>query len=61
MSANAKYKVVGPLPVANRTTGETLTEDDLAGLDVQFLIETGHIETTSKGREATETKPEGEK
>jgi hypothetical protein len=49
------YKIVGPLPVAGRLPNETLTEDDLEGLDVSFLIQTGHIAENKKGREATET------
>lgn len=55
------FKIVGPLPVAGRSPGEILTDEDLAEFDVAFLIETGHIAINKKGREATETKPEGEK
>lgn len=39
----ASYTIVGPLPVVNREPGSTVTDDDLAGLDVAFLIEVGHI------------------
>jgi hypothetical protein len=55
------FKIVGPLPIAGRLPGEILTDEDLAEFDVAFLIETGHIAINKKGREATETKPEGEK
>ena len=56
----AQYKIVGPLRVANREPGEILSEEDLAGLDISHLIETGHIASIKKGREAT-AEPEGEK
>lgn len=49
------YKIVGPLPVAERLPGETLSEADLDGLDISHLIEAGHIAAIKKGREATET------
>jgi len=55
------FKIVGPLPVAERLPGETLSEADLDGLDISHLIEAGHIAAIKKGREATETQPEGEK
>jgi len=42
------YKIVGPLPVAGKQPGESVTTDDLDGCDVQHLIEAGHIAPTSK-------------
>jgi len=46
------YKIVGPLPVAGREPGSTVTDDDLADLDVTFLIEAGHIAPTTKAVKA---------
>ena len=42
------YKIVGPLPVAGKQPGETVTTDDLTGCDVEHLIGAGHLAPTSK-------------
>ena len=39
----ATYKITGPLPVAGREPGETLGDKDLVGLNVDWLVELGHI------------------
>jgi len=37
------YKIVGPQRVAGHEPGSTVTDGDLAGLNVPHLIEAGHI------------------
>jgi len=37
------YKIVGPQRVAGHEPGSTVTDGDLAGLNVSHLIEAGHI------------------
>ena len=44
----SNYKIVGPLPVAGKQPGETVTTDDLDGCDVEHLIGAGHLAPTSK-------------
>lgn len=39
---------------AGKNPGDTLTEQDLDGLNVQALIEGGHIESTTKTKKDTE-------
>lgn len=48
----ATYKIVGPLRVADHEPGSTLTDEDLTGLNVDHLIEAGHI-APSKAAKAT--------
>ncbi len=46
------YKIVGGHRVADREPGDILTTEDLAGLNVDHLIEAGHIESTSNTTKA---------
>lgn len=39
-----EYKIVGGHSVAGGEPGDIITSDDLAGLNVDHLIESGHIE-----------------
>ena len=54
------YKIVGPLPVAGKQPGETVTTDDLDGCDVNHLVEAGHIapisKSTTKAAQAADSK-----
>jgi len=40
----ATYKVTSDREVAGKQTGETVTDDDLIGANVEALIEAGHIQ-----------------
>ena len=40
----ATYKVVSDREVAGKHTGEMISDDDLAGANVDALIEAGHIQ-----------------
>jgi hypothetical protein len=46
------FKIVGSHNVVGHEPGDIITSDDLTGLDIQHLIDAGHIEPTSKGRKA---------
>ena len=48
----ALYKIVGPLPVVGCEPGSSVSDDDLAGLDVTFLLEVGHIAPQQKAAKA---------
>lgn len=50
----ATYKITGPLRVVDREPGETLTDEDLDGLNVDWLIEAGHISPTKAAKAATQ-------
>jgi hypothetical protein len=53
------YKIVGGHRVADHEPGDTLTTEDLAGLNVDHLIEAGHIEAnTIKAAKADATTQE---
>jgi hypothetical protein len=47
----ASYKVVSDL-VAGKNPGDTITDEELLGVNVEALIEAGHIagETTTKNK-----------
>ena len=49
----ADYKIVGPLPVADREPGSTLTDEDLELFNVEWLIELGHIAPVKAGKADT--------
>jgi hypothetical protein len=46
------FKIVGSHNVVGHEPGSIITSDDLTGVDIQHLIDAGHIEPTSKGRKA---------
>jgi hypothetical protein len=52
------YKIVGGHRVADHEPGDILTTEDLAGLNVDHLIEAGHIEATTKATKADATTQE---
>ena len=49
----ADYKIVGPLPVADREPGSILTDEDLALFNVDWLVELGHIAPVKAGKADT--------
>lgn len=49
------YKIIGPRSVAGRKPGETVSEKDLDGANVEALIAAGHLS------EATPTTPKTDK
>ncbi|HEY7824866.1 MAG TPA: hypothetical protein VIG24_18650 [Acidimicrobiia bacterium] len=49
----AVYRIVGAHKVAGFTPGETVTSDDLVGVDVQALVAGGHLAPTKAARPAT--------
>ena len=40
------YKIIGPLPVAGRQSGDVVSDDDLKGCDIEHLIGAGHLAST---------------
>ena len=46
------FKIVGSHNVVGHEPGSIINEDDLTGLDIQHLIDAGHLAPTSKGRKA---------
>ena len=44
------YKIVGPHRVADHEPGSTVTDVDLAGLNVTHLIEAGHLAPTKAAK-----------
>lgn len=48
----ATYKIIGGLPVAGKKSGETVTDAELNGVNVEALIESGHIAPTPKATKA---------
>ena len=52
-----RFRIVGGRPVAGRQPGEVLSEDDLAGLNVDALIRAGHVveERPKKAKQQEET------
>lgn len=56
----ASYKIIGPNRVCERQPGETLTDKDLdiEGISIDHLIESGHLETTSKRASTPAETPE---
>jgi hypothetical protein len=46
------FKIVGSHNVVGHEPGDIITSGDLAGVDIQHLIDAGHIEPTSKSRKA---------
>ena len=40
------YKIIGPLPIAGRQSGDVVSDDDLEGCDIEHLIGAGHIAST---------------
>lgn len=55
------YKICGPYRVCDREPGETLTDKDLEidGVDVEHLIASGHIESTTTKRSVAANVQEG--
>jgi hypothetical protein len=43
-----EYKIVGNHSVVGHESGSIITDDDLAAVDVQHLIDAGHITPVSK-------------
>ena len=50
------YTVTGPFTVAGQEPGSTLTDEQLAGLDIDWLVESGHIIATTEADKADTTK-----
>jgi hypothetical protein len=48
----SEYKIVGNHNVVDREPGSIITDDDLAAVDVQHLIDAGHITPVSKAAKA---------
>lgn len=46
------YKIVGDRKVAEKEPGEILSEEDLAGSNIDALIEGGHLAPTSTTKAA---------
>lgn len=44
----SEYKIVGNHSVVGHESGSIITDDDLAGVNVQHLIDAGHITPVSK-------------
>ena len=42
-----KYKIVGSRSIAGFPTGSTLSLDDLAGCNLQMLLDAGHLAAVS--------------
>ena len=38
-----KFKISGPRPLAGKKPGETVTIDDLAGCNIDALLQGGHL------------------
>jgi len=38
-----KFKISGPRPLAGKKPGETVTVDDLAGCNIDALLQGGHL------------------
>jgi hypothetical protein len=51
-----EYKIIGSQKVANHEPGETISDDDLAGANIEALVAAGHLrpKTTRKAKEAEE-------
>lgn len=49
------FKIVGSHNVVGHEPGEIITSDDLEGVNVQHLIDAGHIAPTNKSRKAEPT------
>lgn len=48
------FKIIGDLAVAGKNPGETVTDTDLEGVNVEALLEGGHIApNNSKAAKAT--------
>jgi hypothetical protein len=50
------YTITGPFPVLGQEPGTTLTDEQLDGFDVDWLIESGHIIATTEAAPADTTK-----
>ena len=50
------YTVTGPFPVVGQDAGSTLTDEQLDGLDIDWLVESGHIIATTEADKADTTK-----
>ena len=48
----SEYKIVGNHNVVDHEPGSIITDDDLAAVDVQHLIDAGHITPVSKAAKA---------
>lgn len=46
------FIIVGSHNVVGHEPGKIITSDDLTGLDIQHLIDAGHLAPTNKGRKA---------
>ena len=51
----ATYKVTGPFNVVGKEPGTILAKKDLADLNLDWLIESGHIESTDGASAPSET------
>jgi hypothetical protein len=52
------YTITGPFLVLGQEPGTTLTEEQLVGFDVDWLIESGHLIATTEAAPA-DTNKEG--
>ena len=43
-----EYKIIGTSKVANHEPGETITDDDLAGANIEALVASGHLRPKTK-------------
>ena len=50
------YTVTGPFPVVGQDAGSTLTDEQLDGLDIDWLVESGHLTATTEAVQADPTK-----
>lgn len=44
----SSYKISGYRPVAGKNPGETISTDDLAGCNIDALVQGGHLTPTTK-------------
>jgi len=51
-----RYKISGPRPIAGKQPGEVVTADDLAGCNLDALLQGGHLTpaTTTKATKAVD-------
>ena len=50
------YIVTGPFPVLGQPEGSTLTDEQLDGFDIDWLVESGHLIATTEAKSADTTK-----
>jgi len=53
--SNMKFEIVGTRNVCGREPGEIVTENDLVGVDVQHLVDAGHLRKATSKKAAVKT------